>query len=237
MSISWFCVWQQRDGSSKPELDAYDLNALQALLRGCPKMVEGHIMTPVDAHDPYFADTAHQSPPLVLQLEFNKVSDLEELLKPAGYLCGLVDPAFLPSIKGAEPAHQAMLTRRYPVANDVVATEDGHCVSYWVEYSGPAEDENAWLTHYTASHPHLLSKFPGIRKIEIYTPAVVICGLPMPVRPCMQRNKTVFDTPAAMSAAMQSPVRPALREDFHKLPPFKGNALHYPYRTVSCVGA
>lgn len=236
MSISWFCVWEAPKGIEKPKLDSYDLNGLHALLRGCPQLVKGHILTPAEAHDPFYADTSEASPPLIVQLEFNQVADLESALKQGGYLSSLLDPVQLPSMRGAPPAQQAMLARRYPVAEPTLASGDGSSLTYWVEYAGPAEDENAWLEFYVAHHPQLLAKFPGIRQFEIYTPATTICGLPIPVRPCMQRNKTVFDSALAMNIAMQSPVRAALREDFHRLPPFKGEALHYPYRTVSFTG-
>ncbi len=91
-----------------------------------------------------------------------------------------------------------------------------------VEYEGPAKDENAWHLFYVEGHPPLLAKFPGIRKIEIYTPATLISALPFAQRRSMQRNKTVFDSADAMNAAMASPVRAALRKDFHKFPEFSG---------------
>ena len=52
MAISWFCQWETKDGQS-PALDEHDLQGLLALLRGCPRLVEGHVMTPVAAHDPH----------------------------------------------------------------------------------------------------------------------------------------------------------------------------------------
>ena len=231
MPISWFCIWQAQDATPLP-LDPYDLIGLQALVRGCPGLRAGHILTPTQAHDPHYAD-APGSPSLILQLEFVDIAVLEGHLRPSGYLACLADPAFLPSLKDAPAAQQAMLTRRYPVAIPQVTTPDGSSLSYWVEYSGPAEDENAWHDFYVNHHPHLLAKFPGIRAIEIYTPAVAICGLPLPVRPCMQRNKTVFDSAQAMSAAMQTPVRDALRQDFHQFPTFQGSSLHFPFKTLS----
>jgi uncharacterized protein (TIGR02118 family) len=105
-----------------------------------------------------------------------------------------------------------------------------------VEYEGPAADENAWHQFYVDGHPPLLAKFPGIRKIEIYTPATLISGLPFAARRSMQRNKTVFDNPDAMNAAMASPVRAALRKDFHKFPAFEGGTAHFPFRTVTVRG-
>jgi uncharacterized protein (TIGR02118 family) len=235
MAISWFCQWDAKDGS-KPVLDAHDHQGLVALIRGCPRLVEGHVMTPAQAHDPHYAADLHTSPAFVLQLEFAEIADLEQALRPHGYLQALAHDDLLPSLNGAVASHQAMLTRRYPVAEpaDESANE---LLSYMVEYEGPAKDENAWHLFYVTGHPPLLAKFPGIRKIEIYTPATVISALPFAIRRAMQRNKTAWDNAEAMNAAMASPVRAALRKDFHNFPAFEGEAAHYPFRTVSVRGA
>ncbi len=235
MAISWFCQWDAQEGKS-PSLDEHDHQGLLALLRGCPDLIEGHVMTPVAAHDPHYAAELHKSPVLILQLEFAQIADLERNLRPQGYLQALAHGELLPSIEGSSASHHAMLTRRYPVAEPIDATTKATPLSYMVEYEGPAKDENAWHQFYVEGHPSLLAKFPGIRKIEIYTPAVVISALPFDVRRTMQRNKTVFDSPEAMNAAMASPVRDALRRDFHNFPAFEGAAAHYPFRTVSVRG-
>jgi hypothetical protein len=234
MAISWFCQWDAKDGS-KPVLDAHDHQGLVALVRGCPRLIAGHVMTPVPAHDPHYAAELHTSPVLIVQLEFAEIADLEHVLRPRGYLQTLAHSGFLPSLEGTTASHHAMLTRRYPVAEPPDDTAND-LLSYMVEYAGPAKDENAWHLFYVEGHPPLLAKFPGIRKIEIYTPAVVISALPFAVRQTMQRNKTVWDSPEAMNAAMASPVRGALRKDFDKFPEFEGAATHYPFRTTSVRG-
>lgn len=234
MAISWFCQWDAKNGS-KPVLDAHDHQGLVALIRGCPRLIEGHVMTPVAAHDPHYAAELLTSPALILQLEFAEIADLERALKPHGYLQALAHEDVLPSLHGAVASHHAMLTRRYPVAEPADESANG-LLSYMVEYAGPAKDENAWHLFYVAGHPPLLAKFPNIRKIEIYTPALVISALPFAVRRSMQRNKTMWDHPEAMNAAMASPVRAALRKDFGNFPEFEGAATHYPFRTVSVRG-
>ena len=234
MAISWFCQWDAKDGTS-PVLDEHDHQGLVAFVRGCPRLVEGHVMTPVAAHDPHYAAELHTSPVLILQLEFAEIADLEHALKPHGYLQKLAHDDMLPSLAGATASHHAMLTRRYPVAAPPHESANG-LLSYMVEYEGPAQDENAWHLFYVEGHPPLLAKFPGIRKIEIYTPALVISALPFPVRRTMQRNKTMWDDPEAMNAAMASPVRAALRKDFANFPKFEGAATHYPFRTTTLRG-
>ncbi len=172
----------------------------------------------------------------MLQLEFAEIADLEKSLRAAWLPSDAGDPDMLPSLEGATASHHAMLTRRaYPVAEPVKGERPEGLLSYLVEYEGPAKDENAWHLFYVEGHPPLLAKFPGIRKIEIYTPAVVISALPFAVRNTMQRNKTVFDSAEAMNAAMASPVRAALRRDF-QFPAFEGAAAHYPFRTISVRG-
>ena len=76
MTISWFCQWDAAQGRSL-KLDSHDHQGLLALLRGCPRLVEGHVMTPIAAHDPHYAADLHNSPLLVLQLEFAEIADLE----------------------------------------------------------------------------------------------------------------------------------------------------------------
>jgi len=210
----------------------HEADALTELLRACPGVQAGHVLRPTSAHDPYYPSAAG-SPSLIVQLEFSELARLEESLCEEGPLSPLAGTLLLPSLAGARAAQQGMLIRRYPVADPTLRSSDGRYISYWVEYAGPARDPNAWHLHYNRHHPQLLAGFPAIRAIEIYTPAVVVCGLPFPERRCLQRNKTVFDDAAAMNVAMQSPVRQALREDFHRLPPFEGPALHFPFSTLS----
>lgn len=227
--LTWFCVWQADAVLPLPETQRA---ALVALLARCPGLCWGEVMLPAHAHDPYYAG-ATGSPSLVVQLYFDELAALESALQPGAALAPLADPTFMPALTSAWAGQQAMLVRRYPVPD--ARRRHDTALSYWVEYAGPALDANAWHQHYNAHHPDLLAQFPGIRTIELYTPAVVVCGLPLPERACLQRNKTVFDDAAAMSAAMASPVREALRADFHSLPPFSGPAHHFPFHTLRCT--
>ena len=229
--LTWFCVWQ---ADTVLPLAARDLAALRERVETCPGLRAGYILLPTDAHDPYYPSAAG-SPSLVLQLDFDDLARLEESLTPGGHLAPLANDTFVASLAGARREQQGMLARAYPVPDPVIRTQDGSCLSYWVEYAGPAEDANAWHVYYNRHHPGLLAGFPGLRAIEIYTPAVVVCGLAIAERSCLQRNKTVFDDAQAMNAAMQSPVRQQLREDFHRLPAFQGPAWHFPFTTVTCT--
>jgi hypothetical protein len=199
-------------------------------------MTEGHVMAPASAHDPYYPDMS-ASPRLVLQLKFAALHALENGLKTNGHLARLASRDFLPSLANAAISHQAFLGREFPVPDPEVVSSDGSTLTYLVEYPGPASDVNAWHSFYVSHHPPLMTQLPAIRRVEIYTPAVVICDLPFAPRAAMQRNKTVFDSAAAMSAAMLSPVREEMRRDFESFPPFEGGNTHYPFHTITVKGA
>lgn len=229
--ISWFCFWHASEGGP----DEHDLRGLAALLRGCPGLQAGHVMTPAVAHDPYYVDRSG-SARLVLQLEFPEIAPLEDALRRDGPLSALLDPLVLPGLAGAAVTQDAMLTRRYPVADPGPTLAGEARLSYLVEYEGPAADPDEWHRFYMDHHPRLLAKFAGIRRIEIYTGAEFVSGLPVGRRRALQRNKTVWDSPAAMEAAMASPVRDTLRADFRSFPPFHEGGFHHPFRTVSVTG-
>ncbi|HEY0420727.1 MAG TPA: EthD family reductase, partial [Acetobacteraceae bacterium] len=127
---------------------------------------------------------------------------------------------------------QAMLARRFPVPDPEFAAPAPHA-TYLVAYEGPAEDTNAWLSHYIAHHPPIMARFPAIRGIEIYTRLDWCGALPYPRTNQMQRNKVVFDSPEALTAALNSPVRHEMRRDFAQFPPFAGAITHYPMLTMS----
>lgn len=232
MTISWFCLWDAP--ASGAQFDPSDRNGMTAHVKGCPGVQAAFVMTPTEGFDPYFPDSKNPTA-LLMQLEFQDIMSLERVLSSRGYLEPLADAEAWPSLRGCRVSHQAMSTRRYPVADPVPQSADGSVLSYMVEYEGPAADENAWHAAYVARHPLLLAKFPGIRAIEIYTPLVAICELPIVARKAMQRNKTVFDSSEAMNAAMLSPARGELRADALKLPEFSGAKDHFPFRTTRVV--
>ena len=233
MGLSWFCVWQ---ADSLIQLDGADRIGLEAVVRECPGLTAGHILTPAVAHDPYFAGHGG-SPSLILQQEFSDIDVLERNLQPGAHLACLADDKFMPSLRKATPQQQTMLTRRFSVPSARPMDDVPTALSYWVEYSGPAEDENAWHEFYVRSHAPLLTLLPGVRVVEIYMPVVAVCGMGLPERKCMQRNKTVFDSADAMNVAMQSPVRARLREDVSRFPPFSGAAHHFAFDSMSYRGA
>jgi hypothetical protein len=124
-----------------------------------------------------------------------------------------------------------MLARSFPVAQPALPREDRPGCTYLVGYPGPAQDLNAWLSHYISGHPGLMARLPGIRAIEIFTRLDCCSGLPWPQEQLMLRNTVTFDSPAALDAALKHPARELLREDFHRFPPYAGGSQHFPMRT------
>jgi hypothetical protein len=229
MRFAYFLFFHDRTAPTMRITPAEEARVIE-LVRSTPHLARGLIFTPTQASDPYLNDGP--SPQLALELYFDDIAALEDALAPDGHLQALAAPNALPSLTRATIQQQAMLSRHYPVPepNPVKGADDLRC-TYLVEYPGQAEDLNAWLWYYICHHPQLMAKFEGIREIEICT-RIDWCGfLPWTRANVMQRNKVVFDNPAALQASLNSPVRHAMREDFHKFPPFTGGNLHYPMIT------
>lgn len=196
------------------ELASSELPALRAM----PGLAAALMHTAASAHDPYLNDGA--SPPLVLQLYFTSLPELEQAVAHQPWPAAIV-------------SYEAMLVRRYPTSHP--EGDDSWC-TYLVRYEGPAEDPQAWLGHYLAHHPQLMLRLPGIRELEIYTAVDWIGAMPGTRLRSLQRNKVAFDSPQALNAALDSPERRAMRADFAQLPPFSGRVLHFPMQTRRIPG-
>ena len=98
--------------------------------------------------------------------------------------------------------------------------------SYFVRYEGHAADPEAFLARYREHHVPLLERFPGIRRIVLYTPAA--WRDPFPVQPdrFSLLVQMEFDSLADLEAAVGSEARAAARRDFAQFPPFEGVVFH-----------
>lgn len=207
---------------------ASDMAALRTLLAGLPGLRQGLIFTPANASDLYVDDGA--SPPLGLQLMFDRLEDLEAVAARDGALQGLT--AVLPALAGVPATVQAFWRRSWSVPDPQLQLAEGALpCSYVVHYPGPAADPNAWHDHYLTGHPPLFQRFPGIRAIEILTPVDWVSHLPQTKVSHLQRNRVTFDSPDALTAALQSPIRHELRADYHSFPAYEGGNFHYPMWT------
>ena len=225
MRFAHFLSFNGRD-----EPNAAEVAALAALLGQTPGLSEARIYTPAATKDPYLDDG--RPPSLVVQSYFAELQALEAAFGKGGALQGLVAPDLLPSQAGVEIVQEALAVRHYPVPDPVFQTPAGvpHC-TYLVSYRGPAQDINAWLTHYINHHPPIMARFPGIRQIEICSRLDWCGALPVPVLAHMQRNKVVFESQAKMNAALATPVRAEMAGDPARHVPIKGATTHFPMNT------
>ncbi|AME28373.1 EthD family reductase [Burkholderia sp. PAMC 26561] len=205
-----------------PTPDPAVLHAIAAGFAGIRRTVV-HIPAEGGASDPYLH--AEAPPRCTLQAYFDNIDALENVLRDGGEAHALLA---VPGLKECELAQQVMAVRRYPVPDAGTQLADTPRCTYMVSYEGPAEDLNAWLSHYIDSHPPIMARFPGIREIEIYTRMDSRSALPIERSHAMQRNKVVFDSPDALNAALASPVRHEMRADFRNFPPFSGANQHLP---------
>jgi hypothetical protein len=217
-------------------LDASSLSALKSLLAGVPDLKRALVFTPETAKDQFNDDGS--SPPLALQLYFSELTALEAAVSADGYFAALTQPGMPGGVEKAVITQQAFYVRHYKVDDPLVRPgKSGLPCSYVVHYPGPAEDINAWLSHYVAHHPQIMRKFPGIRDIEILSRVDWCGGLPWPRANHIQRNRVMFDSPEALTAALQSPVRLEMRADFAEFPPYEGGNFHYPMATEEVLPA
>jgi uncharacterized protein (TIGR02118 family) len=204
-------------------VEAAELWKLDRVLTATPKLRKALIHTSSDADDPYVKDGA--PPRLVLQLYFPELPDLEAALARFGALGDLTSHEF-PTLAQAEITQQAMTVRSFAVPEPKAPG-----CTYLVAYEGEAEDLNAWLGHYLDSHIPHMTRFPGLRELEVYTRVDWVSVLPWRRVNFMQRNKVAFDSPEALTAALHSPVRHAMRADYKAFPPFTGPVTHFAMTT------
>lgn len=235
MTISFFVTFHDRSAPSL-RIDASERARVIDLVSSTAGIEQAFLYTPAQATDPYLHDGA--PPQLILQCHFTQVEAFERAVAADGPFQRLAAPSTLPSLANAAVKQQAMLARTLPVPEPQFRTPPGHLpCSYLVSYPGPAADLNAWLHHYITSHPPIMARFPGIRRIEIHTRIDWFGFLPWPRETCMLRNKVAFDDAAGLQASLQSPVRQEMRADYNRFPPFEGGSTHYPMDTSVIVGS
>ena len=226
MTVAWYCFFH-RAAPAGGLSDAEREKAVEAVA-GSPGLRKGYVHTPSPAPHPHAGRDI--APVLALELEFADVADCEAALRQQGGLRRLAEPGFVPGLAGTTASQQGMLRRSYAVPDPAGHGVTGLC-SYLVHYPGPAEDEQAWLDHYTTSHAPLMSALPGVRAVAVDTPSVVVSGLPFRFAGALLRNKVAFDSADALSAALASPAREALRADAAAFPPHAGGSVHVPMET------
>ena len=232
MSVTWYCFFHH--GDSTCSLGDADRRKVVDAVRSSPNLGTAYVHTPSPAPHPHVGEDV--PPMLALELEFANVADCESALRQDASLQRLADSSFVRSLAGATVSQQGMLRRAYAVADPVSDIVRRVC-SYLVHYPGPAEDEQAWLDHYTVKHATLITALPGVRAVMVDTPAVVVSKLPFRSAKALLRNKVVFDSAQALSMALSSPARDALRADVASFPRYTGGSVHIPTETLVVPGA
>ena len=232
MPVTWYCFFHR--GVSTGGLSDAERGKVVEAVGSAANLRTAYVHTPSPAPHPYAGEDI--APLLALELEFAHVADCESALRQGGGLRRLGDPGFVPGLAGAAVSQQGMLRRSYAVPDSAPDGTKGLC-SYLVHYPGPAEDEQAWLDHYTTTHAPLMCALPGVRAVAVDTPAAVVSGLPFRFARALLRNKVVFDSAQALSAALSSPAREALRTDFGFFPAYDGGSVHVPMETLVVPGS
>jgi uncharacterized protein (TIGR02118 family) len=207
---------------AEPLSDASALQRLGADIRGLHRLIVHESMP--GQIDPRIAPGAN-APAWVLQFYFDDLA----MLEAATQTHGAIHRALAAASPGDAITQQAMAVRTLTAPRPM--REAAERCTYLVAYEGPADDFNAWLTHYLLHHPPLMLQLPALRELEIYTRIDCTSGMPFAHAHAMQRNNVVFDDAKALADALASPVRDAMRQDFHMLPPYHGATPHFAMRS------
>jgi len=182
---------------------------------------DAYVPCPGDANDPYVDDLT--GPCLLCMLNFPDADALRAALASDNFRSAL---GCIPA--GAALTAEAMACKCYDAGGEIAGHSLHAPFSYVVRYHRPAEDEEAFVAHYVADHPALLSRLPKIRS--------VLCYFPMPWQDpnglaspdYMLGNEVAFDSLADFNTAMVSPVRHEMRAHYRQFPRFSGRNTHYP---------
>jgi uncharacterized protein (TIGR02118 family) len=187
-----------------------------------PQLQDCHVYFPCedDARDPHVDDGV--GPRLICMLSFPDAASLRRALGEATFRQELDG---LPP--GAAVTAEAMTRKFYSVGGETEGILEAP-FSYVVRYHRPADDERAFVEHYLADHPALLSRLPQIRSVLCYVPIAWQDPNGLPSPDYMLGNEVAFDSVEDFNAAMTSPVRHELRAHYQNFPPFSGRNTHYP---------
>jgi hypothetical protein len=220
-----FMVYRDAEG----QLSDADLQSVTDVVQALPGLQDGLAFTPIAAagEQPFASDG--RGPPLVLQLDFATAQDLDAALMGAGSLAQIVRPGALPSLANAAVACQRLIGRRFATPDPVFRVPHGSLAcTFLVDYPGATDNLEAWLDHYDAHHPPIMTRFPEIREVATFRPdAEATNDLPCARETSMQRNKVVFDTPDKLAAALASPVMAEMRADSAAFPPYSQRPTHF----------
>ena len=162
------------------------------------------------------------------QLYFNDLLSLEGALTSSSVLDQALGSSDAPLRSHLHWCHQVMAVRRYPLPepSSPSGTPAQQECTYFVSYEGRADDDELWLAHYLRHHPPIMTKLPGLRRLEVYSRMDCRSDLDIEQSRALQRNLVVFDSEDRLNDALGSPVREELRADYEGFPRFEGTSPH-----------
>jgi uncharacterized protein (TIGR02118 family) len=99
-------------------------------------------------------------------------------------------------------------------------------VSYFVRYSGQADDPGKFNAHYENIHARILRKFSNIQSLVLHRPAPWTDPFAINRGDTALLVQMIFNSTQDLDAALCSDARRQAREDFQNFPAFKGSVSH-----------
>ncbi len=217
MTVSVFLNYPGPESAADSLAAAFEAGPLNALTSAAGlRFVERYV--PARGNVPEFQEG--ERPPLLVELNLDQAEDARGLIG---------SDAFRAAVELGEQGSAGVdvfQTEHFPVPGPAEPPPRTAALSFVVRYFRPAPDEAAFVAFYTAHHPLLLARFPGIRNVLCYLPT----GIPLPAgmnsSGTFFGNEVVFDDLDALNAALASEVLPELRAEGKLFPPF-GHSRHH----------
>jgi uncharacterized protein (TIGR02118 family) len=224
MSIAYFQELSGQTAAAAAGFSRRQLQPLLARLQLLPAIQCIDLFTPQASVDPFLDDGS--GPLLIIQIRLPDQQALAQMLaSPA--LQQVTDILAALPVSAATLVQEALKLESYELPE---SSGQPGAVSYLVNSQRPAADELAFLDYYRAHHPPIMSRFAGLRSLELGLP---LGWCPLPAVTWAGRMlfcEVSFDSIEALNAALASTVRAELRKDFEKFPSFSGTVTHYAMR-------
>jgi len=230
VTISYF-ITGFNHGQTEARLRETQRQELAAAIGRIPGLACAEIGIPAEVQT-YHGDAP--VPLVALRLDFAALPDLERELAEGGSLHRLAGSTFWASLQLDLVTQQAMLRRCFLPRHGAGHRATG--CDYLVHYPGQAEDFNAWLRYYLGNHAPIMTTYPRVRAVDVFTRVDWCDSLPWQRVTFMQRNRIGFDSPQDLLAALESPVRRQMRQDHGRFPAYLDGSRHYPMSVTGVMG-
>lgn len=227
MTISYFITGfnHRHPGARLSDFQRLDLAEFITRISGLER---GEIGVPAEVQT-YHGDGP--VPALALRLDFADLPALERQLAEGGQLHRLAASTLWSDLPLDQVSQQAMLRRCFLDRSD----SDIGC-DYQVHYPGQAENLNAWLRYYLSHHAPIMTGYPKVCGVDVFTRIDWCDSMPWLRVAYMQRNRIAFESPQDLLAALASPVRDQMRQDHDRFPTYSDGSRHYPMLVTRWAG-